>query len=75
MATLNDLVAAADDSGVFAELKLKSGVDPQTVLERLMGSRVRLRRFERIEPSLNRIFLDKAGPDASAATAAEVAHA
>jgi ABC-2 type transport system ATP-binding protein len=75
MAALSDLVAAADDSGVFAELKLKPGVDPQTVLERLMGSRVRLRRFERIEPSLNRIFLDKAGPEAGAVTATEVAHA
>jgi ABC-2 type transport system ATP-binding protein len=75
MAAIGDLVAAADDSGVFAELKLKPGVDPQSVLERLMGTRARIRRFERIEPSLNRIFLDKAGPDAANVTAAEVAHA
>ncbi|HXY68421.1 MAG TPA: ATP-binding cassette domain-containing protein [Gemmatimonadales bacterium] len=74
MAAVSDLVAAADDSGMSAELKLKDGVDPQTVLERLMGTHARLRRFERIEPSLNRIFLDKAGPEA-VAPAAEVAHA
>jgi len=75
MAAVGDLVAAADDSGVFAELKLKPGVEPQTVLERLMGTRVRIRRFERIEPSLNRIFLDKAGPDAATEAAPGVAHA
>jgi ABC-type uncharacterized transport system ATPase subunit len=70
-----DLIAVADDSGVFAELKLKEGVDPQLVLERLMRTGVRIRRFERIEPSLNRIFLDTAGPDAASAALPEVAHA
>jgi ABC-2 type transport system ATP-binding protein len=74
MRGIADLVAAADDSGVFAELKLKDGADPQVVLERLLRQGVRLRRFERIEPSLHRIFLDKAGPDA-AADRREVAHA
>ena len=74
MRAVGDLVAAADDAGVFAELKLKEGVDPQIVLERLMATGVRIRRFERIEPSLNRIFLDKAGPEAVNA-APEVAHA
>jgi ABC-2 type transport system ATP-binding protein len=75
MGAVADLVAAADDSGVFAELKLKEGVDPQLVLERLMRTGVRIRRFERIEPSLNRIFLDTAGPDAVSAASPEVAHA
>jgi ABC-2 type transport system ATP-binding protein len=75
MRAVADLVAAADDSGVFAELKLRDGVDPQLVLERLMPTGARIRRFERIEPSLNRIFLDKAGPDAADATAPEVARA
>jgi ABC-2 type transport system ATP-binding protein len=75
MAAVNDLVAAADDSGVFAELKLKEGVDPQLVLQRLLGTGARLRRFERIEPSLNRIFLDKAGPAAVEPEAAEVTRA
>ncbi len=75
MRAVADLVAAADDSGVFAELKLKDGVDPQLVLERLMKTGARIRRFERIEPSLNRIFLDKAGPDAVSPAVPEVAHA
>jgi ABC-2 type transport system ATP-binding protein len=75
MRAIGDLVAVADDSGVFAELKLKDGADPQEVLRRLMQQNVRLRRFERIEPSLHRIFLDKAGPDAAEAERREVAHA
>jgi len=75
MLGISDLVAAADDSGVFAELKLREGGDPQQVLERLLRQGVRLRRFERIEPSLHRIFLDKAGPDAAEPERREVAHA
>ena len=55
------LVAKADDYGGYAELALADGVHPQTLLERLVASAARLQRFERIEPSLNRIFLDKVG--------------
>jgi hypothetical protein len=36
---------------------------------------VRLRRFERIEPSLHRIFLDKAGASAAEPERREVARA
>ncbi len=75
MRAIADLVAAADDSGLAAELKLKDGTDPQEVLERLMREKIRLRRFERIEPSLKRIFLDKAGPDAAEAERRETVHA
>ena len=64
MKAVSDLVAVADDSGVSAELTLRPGADPQQVLERLMRQNIRLRRFERVEPSLHRIFLDLAGPDA-----------
>ncbi len=69
------LVEKADDYGVYAELALKEGVSPQTVLERLVRSGARLRRFERIEPSLHRIFLDKAGPGAADDLKKEPAHA
>ena len=55
------LVAKADDYGGYAELALADGVEPQQLLERLVRSGARLRRFEHIEPSLNRIFLDKVG--------------
>jgi ABC-2 type transport system ATP-binding protein len=68
------LVSKADDYGVYAELALAEGADPQRLLSELVRAGARLRRFERIEPSLHRIFLDKAGPDA-AAEPAEVKHA
>ena len=74
MAAVNDLVAAADDSGVSAELKLQPGVEPQQLLERLVSAGARLRRFEHIEPSLNRVFLDKVGA-AGAEGGPEVARA
>ena len=69
------LVAKSDDYGAYAELALKDGVEPQTLLERLVRSGARLRRFERIEPSLHRIFLDKAGPGAADEAKTEAAHA
>jgi len=64
MRNVADLVEKADDSGLFAELTLKPGTDPQQLLDRFVGARVRLRRFEQVEASLHRIFLDLAGPDA-----------
>jgi ABC-2 type transport system ATP-binding protein len=67
MRAISDLVEHADDSGLSAELKLKDNTDPQLILERLMKQNIRLRRFERIEPSLQRIFLDKAGPESAEA--------
>jgi ABC-2 type transport system ATP-binding protein len=57
------LVAKADDYGPYAELALADGADPQVLLQMLMQSGARLRRFERVEPSLHRIFLDKVGAD------------
>ena len=68
-------VTAADDSGVFAELTLRDGTDPQQLLEALVQGGVRLRRFERIEPSLHRIFLDKAGAAAGVERREESSHA
>ncbi len=73
MKLVEDLVAKKDDSGVFAELLLKDGVEPQELLDRLVPAKIRLRRFERVEPSLHRIFLDKAG-DAAHADRTEAAH-
>lgn len=59
------LVAKADDYGPYAELALADGADPQDLLVRLVESGARLRRFERVEPSLHRIFLDKVGAEAT----------
>jgi len=75
MRAISDLVEVADDSGLFAELKLKENTDPQLILERLMRQNVRLRRFERVEPSLQRIFLDLAGPQAAEPERRETANA
>jgi len=60
-----NLIAKKDDYGVYAELQLADRAQPHELLERLVHSGVRLRRFEQVEPSLNRIFLDVAGPEAA----------
>jgi ABC-2 type transport system ATP-binding protein len=65
------LVAKADQYGQFAELELSDGVDPQRLLQALVGAGARLRRFEIAEPSLHKIFLDKVGPEAEAPVAPE----
>jgi ABC-2 type transport system ATP-binding protein len=57
------LVAKADDYGPYAEVAMAERADPQRLLERLVQAGVRLRRFEHIEPSLHRIFLDKVGAE------------
>ena len=75
MRSVSDLIAIADDSGGAAEIKLVEGTDPQTLLARLMSQNVRLKRFEQVEPSLHRIFLDLAGPEAAEPERREVANA
>jgi len=67
------LVAKLDDSGQYAEVAMADGADPQRLLERLVASGARLRRFEHIEPSLHRIFLDKVGAE-EAEPAREAVH-
>jgi len=66
-----NLVANADDYGQYAELELKAGVDPQTVLERLVRNGIRVNRFEIAEPTLNKIFIDLVGSEAATARAME----
>ncbi len=67
------LVAKLDDSGQYAEVAMAEGADPQRLLERLVASGARLQRFEHIEPSLHRIFLDKVGAE-EAEPAREAVH-
>jgi ABC-2 type transport system ATP-binding protein len=64
------LVAAADTYGNYAELELATGADPQELLQRLVGARARVTRFEVAEPTLHKIFLDLVGPAAATAPAA-----
>lgn len=55
------LVRHADDSNRYIELELADGADPQLLLRRIIDSGATVERFELIQPSLHRIFLDKVG--------------
>jgi ABC-2 type transport system ATP-binding protein len=62
-AVLHDphLVKRVDDNNRFFEVELAEDADPQELLRRLVGAGVRLQRFELVQPSLHRIFLEKVG--------------
>ncbi len=49
-----------DDYGKSMEIKLKEQTDPQELLNKLV-SRVRITKFEVMEPTLNAIFIEKVG--------------
>jgi ABC-2 type transport system ATP-binding protein len=70
-AVLDDrsLVTRADRYGQYAELELAAGADPQVLLRRLVESGASVTRFELVEPSLHKIFIDRVG---GAATASRV---
>lgn len=51
-------VQQVTDHGQFAELRLAAGADPQQILK-LVTERVRVRRFELVEPSLHAIFVEQ----------------
>jgi len=51
-------VARVSDSGRFAEIRLTEGADPQAVL-REAAARLRVSRFEIVEPSLHDIFVER----------------
>lgn len=61
------VVAKVDDYGQYAELELAAGADPQEILRALVDSGARLAKFELMEPSLNKIFIDLVGPEAARA--------
>ena len=67
LAELPGVRRAAVD-GNTAELGLEPGTDPQEVLKAAVG-RLRLRRFEVAEPSLEAIFLERVGGAVGAAAA------
>jgi len=43
------------------EITPQDGVDPQTLLHRLVAAGARINRFEMVEPSLNEIFIESVG--------------
>jgi ABC-2 type transport system ATP-binding protein len=62
-AVLSDrsLVARTDDQNRFLECELSAGAEPQRLLEALVRAGAQIERFERVRPSLHRIFLEKVG--------------
>lgn len=56
----SELVQSFNNYGNYVEVKLRSGADPQALLQSAM-SRVRLNKFELVEPSLEEIFIDVVG--------------
>jgi len=55
------LVARMDDSSRSFEIELAAGGDPQRLLHRLVDAGAAIERFERVQPSLHQIFLQKVG--------------
>jgi len=55
-------VAKVTDFGQYVEVRLQDGADPQPLL-REAASRLRLRRFEIVEPSLHDIFVETVTKD------------
>jgi ABC-2 type transport system ATP-binding protein len=70
------LVAKADNYGQYAEIEMADRGDPQRVLTELLRYGARVSRFEIAEPTLNKIFIDLVGAEATEAHAeVETAHA
>lgn len=61
---VESVVTHADEQ----ELHLVKGIDPQQVLKRMVDAGVTVSKFERTEPSLNDIFIERVGQDAEART-------
>ncbi len=55
------LVKNVDDSNRFFELEMADGGDSQVLLRRLVDAGASIERFERVQPSLHQIFLQKVG--------------
>ncbi len=55
------LVAKMDDQNRFLELELAPGATSGALLQQLVAAGASLQRYERVQPSLHRIFLDMVG--------------
>jgi ABC-2 type transport system ATP-binding protein len=69
------LISRADNYGNYAELELAAGAKAQQVLEALVRQGVVVSRFEIAEPTLHKIFIDLAGPQALHTSPEEMARA
>ena len=59
------LVASSTVHSDEVEIELARGADPQHLLKQLLDSGALITKFEQIEPSLNDIFIDQVGGNAS----------
>jgi ABC-2 type transport system ATP-binding protein len=55
------LVERADDHNRYFEIELTATGDPQVLLQRVLATGARIQRFERVQPSLHQIFLQRVG--------------
>lgn len=60
------VVAAFRERRDHVEVELAVDVEPGVLLDALMAAEIALRRFERFEPSLHQIFVDRVGEEAAA---------
>jgi len=65
------LVVRVREEGVELEVTLSPAGDAQELLRYMVAAGLRLRRFERVEPSLEQIFLDRVGQANAAGEARE----
>jgi ABC-2 type transport system ATP-binding protein len=70
------MVERVHAEGNELEVTLRAGKEPRELLEALLAEGLDVRRFEVIEPSLERIFLERVGAEAAGSANAmrEVAH-
>ena len=69
------LVLKVDDYGQYAEVELADRATPKALLGALVRADLNVTRFQVAEPTLNKIFIDLVGADATRPEAREVARA
>ena len=57
----HSLVERVDDQSRFFEIELTASGDAQQLLRRVIDTGARVQRFERVQPSLHQIFLQRVG--------------
>lgn len=60
------LVAKVDEHADQKDIELAAGAEPQVLLTRLISAGAIITKFEKVEPSLNDIFIDQVGERAAA---------
>ncbi|MBA3855193.1 MAG: ABC transporter, partial [Gemmatimonas sp.] len=55
------LVDRVDDHSRYFEVELRQGADAQQLLQRLVATGAPITRFEKVQPSLHQIFLQRVG--------------